>query len=357
MSTPEQKTEAATPRRRQDARREGMLLQAPGVSRAISVMGLGLIALWFAAAGASIYQELLNGFSTAAASVQPIPTVAWAAAELRSVLTSALLPVAPALLIAVGLALLGPIVQHGFAPQPMRLDFSRLDPAKGFTRLFSRRALMETLVSAGMLVLLTSVAAFLWWGIVKGLLYGVIPLGPLLGTAWNAARGLLLALAAVALAGGALDWAIGRQQFERDIRMTRQELREEMRRTEGDPLVRARLRSLQRRAARMRMLSRVREADVVVTNPTHYAIALKYDQLTMRAPEVVAKGRGYVAERIREEARRHGVPLMENPPLAQALHRSVEIGQPIPPELFRAVAEVLAAVYRQQGRTPGGEGR
>ena len=118
--------------------------------------------------------------------------------------------------------------------------------------------------------------------------------------------------------------------------------------------MRARLRSLQRRAARMRMLQRVKEADVVIVNPTHYAVALKYDAKSMQAPEVVAKGRNYIAERIKEEAIAQGVPIVPNEALAQALHRSVEVGHPIPPALFRAVAEVLAYVYRQQGKAPGG---
>lgn len=355
MSMPEQKTEAATPRRRQEARRQGMMLQAPGVSRAVSVAGLAMIAIWFAAAGGAIYQQIILRLSGAAGASVPIPTVSWAAEALRGTLLSTFEPIAPALAIAFVLTLLGPVLQHGFSVQPLRLDFSRLDPVRGFTRLISRRSLVETIVSVIMLVVMTSLGALIWWGVVRGLLGYMIPLGPLLSEAWSGARGLILALSAVALGAGALDWLVGRQQYEQDIRMTRQELREEMRRSEGDPLVRARLRSLQRRAARMRMLSRVREADVVITNPTHFAIALKYDETHMRAPEVIAKGRGFVAERIREEARLHGVPIMENQPLAQALHRSVEVGHPIPPELFRAVAEVLAAVYRQQGRTPGGE--
>lgn len=357
MSTPEQKTESATPRRRQEARRQGMLLQAPGVSRAVSVAGLGLLALWFAASGAPLYQALSLRFADAAGSAPALPDIGWAAGALRAALLSTLLPILPALGIAFLLSAAGPALQHGVAPQPLKLDLQRLDPVKGLTRLFSRRSLQETLISVVMLAVLAALAGVIWWGVVRGLLYGIIPLGPLLSQAWSGAKGLVLALSAVALVGGALDFAIGRQQFERDIRMTRQELREELRRSEGDPLVRARMRSLQRRMARLRMIARVREADVVVTNPTHYAIALRYDEKAMRAPEVVAKGRGLVAQRIREEAVAHGVPVVENQPLAQALHRSVEVGHPIPTELFRAVAEILAAVYRQRGRAPGGDRR
>ncbi len=352
MSTPEQKTEAATPRRRQDVRRQGMTLQAPVVNRAVAVAGVLIIVLAIGATGQGMYMSLLGYIGNPATTAAP--TVGWAAGVMRGVVSGTLLQMAPVLAIGVLLAILGPIVQHGIALQPMRLDFSRLDPAKGFTRLFSRRSIMETGLSAVALALILPVTAVIWWNLLHRLDVGLYPLPALLSIAYQGGTTLLYALVALSVLAGAVDYFIGRQQFEQDIRMTRQELREEQRRSEGDPLVRARLRSLQRRVAQMRMLARVKEADVVVTNPTHFAVALKYDQNKMNAPEVVAKGRGFVAERIKQEAAEHNVPIVPNAPLAQALHRSVEIGHPIPPELFRAVAEVLAFVYRQKGSPPGG---
>ncbi len=351
MSTPEQKTEAATPRRRQEARRQGMVLQAPVVSRAVAVAGVLVILLALGTTGQGIYMSLITYLGSPATTT---PNIAWASSVMRGVVTTTLLQAAPALAIGLVLAILGPVAQHGIAMQPLRLDFTRLDPVKGFTRLLSRRSFLETGLSALTLALIVPVAALIWWNLLHQLEVGIYPLPDSLSIAYQGGRTLLYALAAVALLAGAMDYFVARQQFEQDIRMTRQELREEQRRSEGDPLVRARLRSLQRRAAQMRMLARVKEADVVVTNPTHFAVALKYDQNRMKAPEVVAKGRGFVAERIKQEAAEHGVPIVPNAPLAQALHRSVEIGHPIPPELFRAVAEVLAFVYRQKGQTPGG---
>ena len=352
MATPEQKTEAATPRRRQEARRQGMVLQAPGVSRTLSIAGLLLIGLTVSSSGTGVYSLIQNLLGQPA--VTPSPSIGWADGVLQQVVLGTFEAAAPFLLIGMALALLGPILQHGVAIQPLRFNLSRIDPTRGFQRMFSQRSLLETVISFVAIVIMLPVAGLLWWQLVHRLFAGLYPLPALVTVAFSGARTIGYALVGVALATGVADYLLARSQFERDIRMTRQELREEMRRTEGDPLVRARLRSLQRRAARMRMIQRVKEADVVVTNPTHYAVALKYDPATMKAPEVVAKGRGFVAERIKEEAEAQGVPIVANEPLAQALHHSVEVGRPIPPTLFRAVAEVLAFVYRQQGKVPGG---
>jgi flagellar biosynthetic protein FlhB len=144
----------------------------------------------------------------------------------------------------------------------------------------------------------------------------------------------------------ALDYMYQRLQFEKSVRMTRAEVREEMRQSEGDPTLRARIRQRQRQLARQRMMQDVPRADVVITNPTHVAIALRYDANEMRAPQVIAKGQRLIAERIRDMARQHGIPIVENKPLAQTLFKSVDVGQEIPAELYQAVAEILAFVYR-----------
>ena len=331
-----------------------MTLQAPGVSRSLSVAGLLFIALAVTGSGAGVFAMVRQNL--ASPQVTAVPDIGWATDVLQRVIYGTLTTALPFLLIGLAVALLGPILQHGVAIQSLRLDLSRIDPSRGFQRLFSRRSLMESAISLVTLLVMLPVGAWLWWNLVHQLFAGLYPLQTLLTVGFGGARTIGYALVGIAMVAGAADYLIARGQFERDIRMTRQEMREEMRRSEGDPLVRARLRSLQRRAARMRMLARVKEADVVIVNPTHYAVALKYDAKSMQAPEVVAKGRGFIAERIKEEATRQGVPIVPNEALAQALHRSVEVGHPIPPQLFRAVAEVLAYVYRQQGKVPGGGG-
>lgn len=352
MSRPEEKTEAATPRRRQEARREGLTVRAPEVSRAFGVAGLLLIGVYVASTISSLITFLTGAFS--GASRLPPATFDWAGGQIRNVISGTMGFLLVPLLIAVALSLVGSMLVSGLVMQPLRFHFDRLDPWKGLTRIFSRRSLFELPFSLVKLLVIGGIGGLVWFGIVRQMLQSLIPLSVAVGAVGAGARSLGFALvgAALLLAGG--DYLYGRSQYERDIRMTRQELKEEIRRTEGDPLVRVRIRSLMRRRAQQRMMARVKEADVVITNPTHYAVALKYDAAKMKAPEVLAKGRGFIAEKIKEEARQQGVAIVENAPLAQALNRSVEIGRPIPPELFKAVAEVLAYVYRQENRAPGG---
>jgi len=170
--------------------------------------------------------------------------------------------------------------------------------------------------------------------------------GSLMGLLWKAS-GVFLVL-------GVVDLARERQRYTKDLRMSRQELREEVKDLEGNPHVKARIRRLQRDLARRQMIKEVKTATAVIVNPTHYAVAIRYRMESMAAPLVVAKGRGLIAQRIREIALEHQVPLFENPPLAQALYKTVKVGQEIPTHLYRAVAEILAYIYRlMNGRLPG----
>ncbi len=162
-----------------------------------------------------------------------------------------------------------------------------------------------------------------------------------------------LRMALVLLVLGLIDYAYQRWRLEQSLRMTRQEVRDELKRMEGDPLIKQRRRQLQQQLAVQRINLDVPKADVVVTNPTEYAVALRYDEVTMQAPRVLAKGRDYLALRIRQVAEQHGVPIVQRPPLARALYATVEVGQEIPPQFYRAVAEVLAYVYRITGKAAG----
>lgn len=361
MARPEERTEAATPRRRQEARREGLTIQAPEVSRALGVVGLLLVGLYFGAQGGGLVAVFPSSLSVK--NVPQTPGVPWAMGHLEGLLLTTFSYLAVPFGIALILALVGGVAVGGLRGVPIGKRLSQLNPFMGFQRMFSRRSLFEGGLSLVKLAAFTGVGAFIWYGTVRTLLGGILPLAQVAGVAGRGAIAMGGALAGVALIVAAGDYFFGRRQFEQNVKMTRQELKEEMRRTEGDPLVRLRIRSLMRRRAQSHMMARVKEADVVITNPTHYAVALGYDPRRMKAPQVLAKGMGFIAARIREEARTHGVPIVPSPPLAQALHRSVEIGRPIPPELFAAVAEVLAYVYRQKGVYPtgtrprGGDGR
>jgi len=354
VSRPEERTEAATPRHRQEARRQGLSIQAPEVSRALGVVGLMATALYFAASGAGLADLFPQGLSVGP--VPRLPSVSWAASHVDSVLVTTFTYLAVPFAIAIALAFLGGVVVNGLRGIPLSRRLSQINPLMGLQRIFSRRSVFEGVLSLVKLAAFAGVGAVIWMGVVRQLAGGLLPLQSAAQVAGSGALSLGATLAGVALVIAAGDYLYGRSQFERNVRMTRQEMKEELRRTEGDPMVRMRLRSLMRRRAQARMMSRVKTADVVVTNPTHYAVALSYEPKRMQAPEVVAKGMGFIAERIKEEARTHGVPIVPSPALAQALHRSVEVGRPIPPELFRAVAEVLAFVYRQKGTTPFGGG-
>jgi flagellar biosynthetic protein FlhB len=238
---------------------------------------------------------------------------------------------------------------------PLVPDFSRINPAQGMQRLFSLRGLAELVKALLKCALLTGVAYhFLRTRLPEIALLstpgGLASLAVIGRTLWE----LMLRMA---LAGGfiaAVDYLFQRRIFEQRLRMTKQDLKEELRRSEGDPLLKSRLRRLQLQFARGRMMQQVAKATVVVTNPTHLAVALRYHPGEHPAPRVVAKGMRLVAERIKEEALRHRVPVIENQPLARALYDTTDLGRPIPVDLYQAVAEIIAFVLRLTGRVPGG---
>ncbi len=240
------------------------------------------------------------------------------------------------------------LAQTGFAitPKRLRLDLSRLSPLARLRELPGQN-LRET---AKALILLP---LFAWaaWAVVRDNLDGFLRLPRQTAAAGASLVGAslesLLGKGAMALAVlGAWDYFRQRQGLMGKLRMTRQEVRQEQKDLEGNPLMKARLRRLQREFMRRRMMAKVPKSTVVITNPTHYAVALEYHLETMRAPVVVAKGQNYLALRIREAAERHHIPLVENPPLAQALYKTCEIGSEIPVVLYRAVAEILAYIFR-----------
>jgi flagellar biosynthetic protein FlhB len=249
--------------------------------------------------------------------------------------------------------LAGNIAQIGFEihTEPLAPKFSKLNPLAGLKRIFSLRGLVEMLKSLAKIAFIAVIAG----SVVSGYLpqFPTLVRGDL-GTIWDftqtAAFQIMLYVCLAMMALAALDYAYQRWQHEQSLKMTKQEIKDERKQSEGDPQIKARIRSLQRQAAYHRMIAEVPLADVVITNPTHLAVALRFDPAEMAAPRVVAKGADHVAQRIRDIAREHGVPLVENPPLAQALHRMADVGDPIPVELYRAVAEVLAYVYRLKGR-------
>ena len=238
-----------------------------------------------------------------------------------------------------------------FTTQPLIPDLSKLDPIKGMGRFVSKRAFVEVIKS----LLKVGLIGWIAYKTVKGefdkaLVLTEIPVsGTLLYLAQTA--GLVMAkVAAIMIVLALLDYGFVRWEMEEKMKMTKQEQKEEMKETEGDPHIKSKIRSIQQQMARRRMMAAVPEADVVITNPTHIAVAIQYETGKMEAPIVLAKGQELVAEKIRELAREHDVPLVENPPVARLLHSKVEVGHAIPEELFKAVAEILAYVYSLKGK-------
>lgn len=260
-----------------------------------------------------------------------------------------LVAIAPIVAVALILGVVANICQTGifFAKKALIPDFNRVNPLQGFKRLFSIPGLVESLKSLMKLAVIGGIAYStvangypeISQTIRKDLVTGIGTVGDVLYRLAMRTGLFLLVLAAG-------DYLFQRWSFEKSIRMTKQEVKEETRQQEASPLIRGRIRSRQRQLARRRMMADVPTADVVVTNPTHFAVALKYEVGMMGAPRVVAKGADAVAQRIKDIARENNVPIVENPPLARALFRYVEIGNEIPGDFYAAVAEVLAYVYQ-----------
>jgi flagellar biosynthetic protein FlhB len=258
---------------------------------------------------------------------------------------------APSLAMAWLVALAGSFALGGFvvAPGALAPKPQRLNPANNLQKLFSLgglQGLLKSLIpSAFVLYIGLAIMVRDWGQILQMCRVGVRP-----SLGWMLARIFEISWKGglVFILWSGFDVLISRLNHERQLRMTRQEVREDFKETEGHPAIRGRIRRLQREMRRRRMLRNVARATVVVTNPNEYAVALEYQPETMAAPVVVAKGRNLLAQRIKREARWHGIPMVENPPLAQALYRATEVGQTIPAKLYTAVAEILAFIYRTQ---------
>jgi flagellar biosynthetic protein FlhB len=347
-----ERTEQPSARRREEARRRGQVAKSADLTGALLV--LGAVAAHAAGGG----HVVADGLELVRRGLVPRRleelSVESAAALLQGAAWDGVRVAWPFLVIPTLAGVGGHLLQTRFlvATEGVAPQWSRLSPLAGFGRLWSLRSLAELVRSLLKLAALGTLAALTLyedWALLVGLGEGggaAAAMAAVGRVVWD----LWLRVGLAYLAIGALDYAYQWWQHERSLRMTRQEVREEARETEGDPHLRGRMRGIHRQMVTRRMAAEVARATVVVRNPVHVAVALRYDGGAMAAPRVVAKGERLVALRIVDLARRHGVPVVENPPLARALHRAVEIGREIPPDLYRAVAELLAHVYALAGR-------
>lgn len=238
-----------------------------------------------------------------------------------------------------------------FSTDPLQPDLDKINPLKGLQRILSLKHLSESLLMAGKAAVIAAVAYFAIRSEVLSspqmLMNDPVSLFAAMGVA---GKGIFLPMIGILLVFSLADFWMVKRDYSKQLRLTKQEAKQEFKEREGDPQLKARVRAVQREVARRRMMQAVRKADVIITNPTHIAIAIVYDKETMMAPKVVAKGADHLAQRIKKVAADAGVPLVENVPLARTLYKSVKTGQLIPRALYQAVAEVLAYVYRLKGR-------
>lgn len=352
-----EKTEEPTGKKLNDARKEGQVAKSKEIANAFGILALfiilkvyvGIIGTRFIESFHVVYGQIpelvkmYNG-NLSVASLQVL---------LRSMMLRLLTIIAPVLLIGLMVAVICDIVQVKWRPttKPIKPKFSKLSPVKGFARIFSPNSLVELLKSLLKLV----VIGYVVYSYLKGrvgqifLLYD-ITLNQAIGLIGEIAIDLGIRIAMVYMVIAFLDFWYQKWKFRQDMKMTKQEVKDEYKNQEGDPQVKAKQKQRMREASMRRMMSQLPEADVVITNPTHYAVAVKYDPEKYDAPYVLAKGEDYLAQKIKDVAREHEIEIVENKPLARMLYANVEIGGLIPPELYQAVAEVLAFVYHLKGK-------
>jgi flagellar biosynthesis protein FlhB len=344
MANAEQ-TEKATPSRRKKARDKGQFAYSQEVTGVLTLFAcLGVAyAMFRDPTGYRVFFESVLRSGIAADSDVHM------AALVRQAGIYFLMACAPIFGAAIIAALVGNALQGlpVFASESVGLNWDRLNPVAGLSRLKGKISPLEWVK----ILFLIGAATGVFWNTMR-LFWPQLAMAPALpiGASNDIMVAMLvrivsyLGVALVVMATG--DFFLQRYKFEKSIKMSKAEVKEDAKSMEGNPTIKGKIRSIQRERARRRMMARVKEADVIVTNPTHYAVALEYKPGTMAAPRVIAKGQDFLAQRIKAEGRDHDIPTVENVPLARALYRSVEIDQEIPADLFKAVAEVLAFVYR-----------
>ena len=347
-------TEKATPKRRREARERGQIARSQDVGgSAIFIAIVVALHVGFLAAIDAGGQAFMVAL-THAGSRDELTT-----RSVGGMFVSALMPYAPLLAMAFAsalvLAVVANVLQFGllFSPQLVAPKFSKLNPLAGFKRIFFS---LQTLVQlAKQLLKLAIVILICWLGVKDNLtmLYALAHASPhdIIVSIEGIVFGIGLKVGILLLLLGIADYVWERRRLEQSLKMTKTEVRDEHRQQEGNPEAKQALRQRQRAMARKRMMAAVPKATVVVTNPTHYAVALMWDEIKMDAPLLVAKGTDLIAKRIRELAAEHDVPILENPPLARTLYAKVELDSPVPPDMYAAVAQVIAFVYKLKNRT------
>jgi len=347
----QEKTEKATPQKRQESRKKGQVAKSQEVTTAFNML-LVFIVLFFV--GGWIFDILLSVFR-----VSFVEYATWeiSITNVHTIFVAMTIEAAKACFPVMAIALVAGVfsnyIQVGFlfTTDPLKVKLERLNPIEGFKRIYSIRAIVELMKSLFKISFISVIVfSILYLKKEEILLLSQKSIGQSLSLIGTLTFQIGLAVAIILLFLAILDYLYQKYDFEKNIRMSKQDIKDEHKKTEGDPLIKAKIKERQRQMAMRRMMQEVPKADVIITNPTHFAVALKYDANLMSAPTVIAKGVDQIALKIREVAKEHSIITMENKPLARALYHQVEIGDAVPEDLFKAVAEVLAYVYRIKGK-------
>ncbi|MBQ6807170.1 MAG: flagellar biosynthesis protein FlhB [Lachnospiraceae bacterium] len=352
-----EKTEEPTAKKLSDARKEGQVAKSKEITSAFELLAVFVILkFWVGQLGSSFvggfqhlysqipeYIKMYDGF---------LPHATFDAILIQS-MVQLLKMILPVLLIGFLIAFLCDVVQVKWKPttKPLQPKFSKLNPVSGFKRIFSANSLMELAKSiAKIVVIVYAVYSYLKKNTPSMFLLYDISLNQAIALIGDLVINLGFRISIFYMLIAIVDYVYQKMKFKKDMKMTKQEVKDEYKNQEGDPQVKSKQRARMQEASRRRMMQKLPEADVVITNPTHYAVAIKYDPELYDAPFVIAKGADYLAQKIKETAKENHIEIVENKPLARMLYANVDVGGIVPPELYQAVAEVLAFVYHLKGK-------
>ncbi len=344
-----EKTEKATPKKKREAREKGQVVQTKDIGASLALLGVIVFIDFFIGFVYSYILEIYYYVNSYISSSSIEFTHTDAHLVLMKALYTILFASMPFLLVALVIGLVSSYMQVGFlfTMEPLKFKFSKINPLKGFKRLFSIKSVAEMFKSifkaAGVLYL-----SYQYLSSREDILFDVLnqDLSVSIAIMWDVIYDIAVRCALLLLFLAILDYAFKKWQNNKELKMTKQEVKDEYKQMEGDPFIKGKIKEKQRQMAMSRMMQEVPEADVVITNPTHFAVAIKYDADESAAPIVVAKGKDIVAFNIKKIAEENEVPIVENKGLARALYKSVEVGMEIPVELYEATADVLAYVYK-----------
>jgi len=348
-----EKTETPTDHRRQEARRKGNIAKSQDLNSAGLMLAAALSFLMFGTALRDSFAKMIAGYLSKPEIIEPnITFLSQHAWNLSETVAGIVLPFLAMMAFS---AIFINFTQFGFlvSTEALQPKLSRLNPVEGMKRIFSIRSVVKLAVSLGKLFLVASISIMFAWSALREVLF-LLERDPteiyenITGSTMSLAFTLAIALIVLAI----LDFLFQKWKHEQDMMMSKQELKEEMKQMDGDPHMRQRRKEAHKKLAQARELQQVPDADVVITNPTHIAVALKYDPDTMPAPKVLAKGKGEIAYRIRTIAAQYDIPILERRELARSLYKDIQVGHYISVEMYEVFVEIMAYVYRLTGRTP-----